>query len=764
MKTRSDRPWIGLSSRLATGCCLLVLNLAPALGAQSPAPPPGDAASGDPVQLKPFDVVEQKSAGYRVSTASTATRTNEALIDIPQTVDIVTAEFWADINATQWDESFKYVPNVYVRNRHAGSGDGVNLRGFETNASITVDGVRMGNYKRDLVGYDRLEVVKGPPSAVQGRAGGTGLLNYILKKPVLGERWLNARYTYSFNDYDQDGHRVDFDGNYAKGSRSPFAFRAAGSWQKSDDYIKFGEFDNLSFYPSVRWRLGARTELVATGEFLDLDTPSREEGHGFALYPEVLRRLVPQFDRDTDPITALKLPWDFNVTGPGNGDKERLAAGTLFASHQFTPAIHYRQAVNWHYLTSDSITFTNGDNFNVANRASSRLKNQDYRHGFVAQGDLVVEYAWRRILASATTLGWAYTDTDSVSDSYSGVPDSPFNTLNLAQIAASGFSADFYAARRVSNLPRTTYTRTGSYGIGKFVQQELGFLNERLILNGGIRADRDHSQVRNLVTGAVTGGADTTLNSYRYGAIFKLRPQLALYVVKSVQNDPTRNLARYSRLLAGDPRLSERFTVSPNTELEEIGVKGELFKGRVTFTADYWEMRRKGSVITLTFVGESQGQNVSIGRQQEVAGAMSEGYEFSVFGSPTDRLSLIANYTRMSTSQQRPGAVDSSDRIALRFAPGWNANVFAKYSFRDAQQQGWLVKGGIAAVGPYYHEVTGVGLVLIPHRQKNIDLGVAYRWRTYDFDLTVTNVDNDPFMITRDQPPRTWRFSVSTRF
>jgi hypothetical protein len=118
----------------------------------------------------------------------------------------------------------------------------------------------------------------------------------------------------------------------------------------------------------------------------------------------------------------------------------------------------------------------------------------------------------------------------------------------------------------------------------------------------------------------------------------------------------------------------------------------------------------------------------------------------------------------MSTSQQRPGAIDPGDRIALRFAPGWNANLFAKYSFRDRNQQGWLVKGGVAAVGPYYHEVTGVGLTLIPHKQKSIDVGVAYRWRSYDFDCTVTNLDNDPFMITRDQPPRAYRFSVTTRF
>ena len=153
-----------------------------------------DGAKGDPITLTPLSVTAENSTGYKVSTASTATRTNTALIDIPQTVDIVTKEFWNDVGAVTFDQSFRYVANVYVRNREAGSGDGVNLRGFETNGSIAVDGVRMGNSKRDLIGYERLEVVKGPPSAVQGRAGGTGLLNFILKKPEIGNDSNDLKY------------------------------------------------------------------------------------------------------------------------------------------------------------------------------------------------------------------------------------------------------------------------------------------------------------------------------------------------------------------------------------------------------------------------------------------------------------------------------------------------------------------------------------------------------------------------------------------
>jgi hypothetical protein len=90
--------------------------------------------------------------------------------------------------------------------------------------------------------------------------------------------------------------------------------------------------------------------------------------------------------------------------------------------------------------------------------------------------------------------------------------------------------------------------------------------------------------------------------------------------------------------------------------------------------------------------------------------------------------------------------------------------VFAKYSLRNERNEGWELKAGVSMVGPMLTQLTGFGLSWIPESQKSIDAGVAYRWRNYNFDLMVTNLDNDPFYLTRDQPPRTYRFSVTTQF
>lgn len=82
------------------------------------------ATKEEAIVLAPFTVSVEGSNGYKVSTATTATRTNTALIDIPQTVDVITKEFWNDVGATTFDQSFRYVANTYVRNRMRAQGTG----------------------------------------------------------------------------------------------------------------------------------------------------------------------------------------------------------------------------------------------------------------------------------------------------------------------------------------------------------------------------------------------------------------------------------------------------------------------------------------------------------------------------------------------------------------------------------------------------------------------------------------------------------------
>jgi outer membrane receptor for monomeric catechols len=745
---------------LTLGCAL---TSAGGAYAQTPAP---DSSSDEPLKLSPFAVeAQQESNGYKVSSSSTATRTNTALIDIPQTVDIVTSQFWKDNDATTFDQSFKYVGNVYVRNRNAGGGDQVNLRGFQTASSIAVDGVLVGAqpYKRDLVGYDRLEIVKGPPSAVQGRAGGTGLLNYILKKPELTHNFADFKYTTGTDEFSDTYNRVEFDGNYVADARHTLAARVTGAWQHSDEYIKFTHASVEAIYPSIRWRPTERTEIVWATEALHDLTPSRDEGHGFADYPYQLRQLFPQFHGDA--ISQLHLPYNFSGIGPGANAYEKVLSSTLFVTQQLNSHMSYRQVLNVRNNSINTQSFTAENNSVTVINAGYTAQQAEYDN-ITVQGDLIGSYRWK-FLNSSTLLGYNYRDSITTNSTFAGVPAAPFNTVDLVALAAAGDSGNFFNGRTV-NASRSVYTVARPYNFGAYVEEDLGLWNDRLILNGSVRRDHDHSETDNLNTGKENASTDSQLTSYRFGLTYKITPQFALYAVESLQNDPSSTIPLFNGLLAGDPRNNQFLTVTPSTKLYEYGVKGEVLNGRLSFAADHWEILRTGSIVNLLQTGVSQGQNVSFGQQTVLQGATSHGFEFSAYGSLSDRLSLIANYTRMMTGQQNPAdPAHPGDRIALQYAPIWNYNVFAKYVLWQAGSQSLYLKGGVSGLGPFWAQATlatGAKLIYIPQSQKNLDAGAGYRWRNYNVDLMVTNLDNDPYLVTRDQPPRTYRVSIGAHF
>ena len=713
------------------------------------------------VKLAPFEIAAEKDSGYKVSSATTASRMNTPVIDIPQTVDIVTSEFWSDRGATTFDESFKYVSNIYVRNRHANGGNQVNLRGFQTSSSIMIDGIRLTtNFKHNLVGYDRLEIMKGPASAVQGRAGGSGVLNYILKKPELGKNRTWVKYTTGTDDFNGAYNRGDFDTNVAVGDGKTFAARVAGALQKSDDYLKFQETSLGAVYPSFRWKISSQSEVVLTNELLKQRTPSREEGHGFQLHPYKLRILIPMFNTPTDAITSLHLPENFNPAGPGNDERTRVMASTLSFTHTFNSNLSFRQTAHWRYVADDI------QNYNAATNTTPRVAQRlaeakSWGHNFTVQGDLIGTYK-APYFSGHTLMGYNYGRTTGVDQAFQGDLNAPFNFVNLTQLAASGNSEKDFAGRQVIAYRITQASTSKATNFSAYANQGFDFFDKRLKVTGGLRRENDVTSGRNTLTGAPTNSNDTWLNSWLYGATYKLSPKLSLYAVESRQFDASSTRAAYSGLPAGDPRNNEFLTVQPLTRLQELGLKGELFGGRMTGSVALWKMSREGGTQTLTHLTDSKATDFS--RVIEVKGAESKGYEISLYGEVTQSLGIVANYMRMTTTQQDTFN-NTLNPIPGLFAPTWALNVWAKYGFTQAPLRGWSLKGGVSYIGPLYTTLTGfTGEYRIPRRQKSIDLGFAYRWRRYDFDFMVNNLDKDPFLVTRDQPSRNYRLSVATQF
>ena len=122
------------------------------------------------------------TVGYLTKRTRSATKTDTALIDTPQSITIVTREQVLDQNFQNLTEQLRYVPGV-VPAQGENNRDQLIIRGQSTSADFYVNGVRDDvQYYRDLYNIQRIEVLKGPDSLVFGRGGGGGVINRVLKE------------------------------------------------------------------------------------------------------------------------------------------------------------------------------------------------------------------------------------------------------------------------------------------------------------------------------------------------------------------------------------------------------------------------------------------------------------------------------------------------------------------------------------------------------------------------------------------------------
>lgn len=740
------------------------------------------APSSDIILLDPFEISADTDAGYRPTQTNVLTRTNRELIDLPQSVDVVPAQFLQDTGARMMDEAFVYVANAQVRNSSAGTGpNNILIRGFANGTSFT-DGIDTGTYRRDMFGYERMEVVKGPASAVQGRGTDSGYINFVLKKPLIGREFTNTSFQFSSGDNDKTGLRGTIDHNFAINADKGLHGRVAASWDNHDHYFDFAEFKTAAIYPSLRWEVNEKTDIVLVGEFMDIEAPARAPGHGFAWIPAVYRKAIPVIGDSNDPITALNLPANFNIGGPQRGTDDTVMSLFAIATHKFSEGIQFRQAISKFESSRDGEWWDAESNFPTPiTSISDAFKNdpatqydpngvyipvqQGYLHGssdrVSLQGDLNMEYGPERFNL-VTLVGYSYKDRTNYRKDTPGTIPTRYSFIDLKNPENAWIGRTITPGSvRVSRATDSFYNEFGYY-----IQQDVNLFDNRLLLSGGYRRDSGESYARNYLTNTDSAKTKSTVNSWRVAGTYKVTDQFSVYGIVSTQNNPTTSTTVWDDLPAGDPRLQERISGTPSTELTEFGFKGYLFDNRVTYTASYFDITTTGRfgndrVDTTSQAPDTFGDPVLSALKKFVTdGDVGSGIELALFGKITEKWDVNLAFGTLDTSQPITGGTRP-----IRHSPEWNGSVFTRYDFKNTNGQGFGLRGGLSMIGPFVQQVGGaLGRIEMDSSQWRMDLGVDYAInRNNSIDLLVKNVTNEPYIVTRTNPLRdirlTYRYS-----
>lgn len=126
--------------------------------------------------------------GYRATRTTTVTRTDAAIHDLPFDVQVVTRESIDDRASVELSDALDAVPGVLLGSTSSNRGESFLIRGFD-NYAYAIDGFLLNSANDrpetflDLANVERVEVLKGPASALYGRGQPGGLINVVTRKP-----------------------------------------------------------------------------------------------------------------------------------------------------------------------------------------------------------------------------------------------------------------------------------------------------------------------------------------------------------------------------------------------------------------------------------------------------------------------------------------------------------------------------------------------------------------------------------------------------
>jgi len=729
-----------------SGVTLFAQSVAP----QSPGPNPI-------VQLDPFQVTSEGSGGYGAQFSSSSSRLNLAYIDVPQTVNVVTAEFLNDVFVFDSREFSKFISGVTPRtNTH--QAETYFMRGLQTTTSYVDGFLATVAVNRDSALYDRIEFVKGPASAAIGRGEAGGLVNFVQKKPT-GKRGGRVRATIGTDAF----YRGELDYNAVLKSDGSLNLRVPLFYEDSDG-TRGGSLMHTEKYgigPAFTWRPFKRTGVSLTTAYFNNTTPGAVASAHW-MHKDLVDMRIDQNGINPaiwypGPNTPL-VPFS-NVYAYEDNYKEAIAGeASLVITQKITDSLSLRQGFRVENMEQNVVRYNTPPAIARNNARPSGyqitmtlVRNHNEDEGRRSQTDLLYQ---AEFLKSKHTFLAGYDVYDTFTAAQSGQRGGLF--LDLYQSNPTpppGYNSSTYVA-----VNANADNESKGAGYGYYGQYSGTFFDGRVMIMAGWRKDKTKLQSRNLRTTAVWGAwREEVTDVPRYSITYKPFKWASIYYVRSEQADPLRSVAHWGAdtLLNGatsytdgrrDP--NERFISQVTGQLDEVGVKGNLFDGRLTASVAYYEIGRDGFVQNE--VGAEVGAN-GIGTIQYTEfylanGEQASGVELEIFGQPTPRLTLVLSAVDQKGSNPRAnGTIQPIDALFDE------VSFHGKYSLRNTERNGFEFTGG----GKYWFggwTISNGSFKKFHDGQYTLNAGIGYYWNRGRQNIRVygSNITDKVMFITEN--------------
>ncbi|MBD8658463.1 TonB-dependent receptor [Oxalobacteraceae sp. CFBP 13730] len=654
---------------------------------------------------------------YTAANTSTATRTDTALIEVPQSAQVLTRTLIQEQDRRTLGDALANVSGVVGNKPEEGLLAGPLVRGFL--AEIYQDGLPMygstqaANDPTSLVGVRQITVLKGPISTLYGGGVGSplgGLINVESERPdgtAGGYAGLRAGSHATWNAYGEVDVAIT----------PAIAARIAAEYQKNDSWIDRLNGERWFVQPSISFQLSPQTDLL-----LQLQSSRRNQLEYSGL--PAAQALAGQLDRNAFPGAPL-----------GQRDTVvRNEMATMVLRHALSERTRLNLSARYYQSEVPQFgTFIYPD-FYPVNPATPTVYP-------ILPLNMQTEMRERTIDANLTKsielLGGHHEFLFGVNVDNTGFySDMGFSgaTVGSIDLAHPVYELAF-GSHTEPNLAQTDSYRT----IAVYAQDQATY--GRLHLTGSLRYTQLRFREREL-------GTDETWRkvSPRVGATFDLAPGVAMYAGYATA---FRGAFGLISLQTPQPERSRNIEAGFKFALTETGLSGTIAAFRQT----------RENVATPSI--ENPLFSVQAGEQR------ARGVEADLVWEPTPALSLLATYAYTDAEVTRDNLIPAGDRLAR--VPRQNGRLAARYRVRDGAAEGLSFGAGVTAFSE--RELTLPNSVAVPGHAL-IDAQAAYKIGRYQFSVSGLNLANRKvydtyqyfaFPVVMPVQPRSIFFAMETK-
>ena len=554
---------------------------------------------------------------YLQSNEANALKTPTPILDVPQSLSIVSSEQILRRGFTSVSDIIEYLPGVSM-SQGEGHRDAVVFRGVRSTADFFIDGVRDDvQYYRPLYNLEQLEVLRGPNALLFGRGGTGGILNRVTKKAEIGSNF--SQITGYADSFGAGG----LQGDVNVGLTDSVAFRLNAMAEGLDNHRDHFDGERIGVNPTARLSLNESTRLDLSYEYVD--------------HERFIDRGIPT-GSNGDPVERF----DRVVFGDPNVNVTRLKAHIFMANleHRFSDSM--KGKVTALYGDYDKLY----QNFYAASYDEANFPDvvtldgyvdTTQRENLILSGNLIKEVSFAN-MSHRFLLGAEYVDTSSDQDRWNTywsetADDKETFSVTRPMGIIGGVGTNALGARTVNDftVDQNDDTRVGVEVASFYLQDEMA-VTDYLDIVLGARFDQFEIDVFNVPADDSRSKRDEEV-SPRMGLVLKPMENMSLYASYSESFLP-RSGEQFANINGSKGQLdADTFA---NTEL---GFKWDISPA-LSFTAAVFEIEQESPQVA-----DNDPATLDVIKSE------TDGFELQLEGQLTEAWYISAAYSYLDGEQ-----------------------------------------------------------------------------------------------------------------